>query len=340
MTDKSSSSTPSGSSKYRRLKYLLHSGKNPKIVYFAVNYMRKMLPGALLRARLPRVLDGARASADREYIQRRVEYYNKLTELGNAEEFARRSVAVGNLPMTRQKVYWFDTMEYARWFPARLKMMMVEGDVTTVPDTPCLLKSRPIHGENANSVLLNMNKVRHFIFVNDKILFEKKKDMAIFRGKINRKPNRILFMEKFWGNGRFDLGAIDHVKADWTKPKISIYDQLKYRYIMAIEGNDVASNLKWVMSSNSIAVMPKPKFETWFMEGTLVPGYHYIEVKDDFSDVEEKLDYYSSHIDEAEAIIKHANEYVAQFRNKKRERAISLLVLDKYFSITNPSYKK
>ena len=109
---------------------------------------------------------------------------------------------------------------------------------------------------------------------------------------------------------------------------------------MAIEGNDVASNLKWVMSSNSIAVMPKPKFETWFMEGTLVPGYHYIEVKDDFSDVEEKLDYYSSHIDEAEAIIKHANEYVAQFRNKKRERAISLLVLDKYFFITNPSYKK
>lgn len=168
--------------------------------------------------------------------------------------------------------------------------------------------------------------------------FEHKKDMAIFRGKIDCKSNRIRFMDKFWGNQRFDLGAIDNVKAGWVKPKISIYDQLKYRYVMALEGNDVASNLKWIMSSNSIAVMPRPRFETWFMEGTLIPDYHYIEVKDDFSDVEDKLGYYSSHTDEALEIIRHAHDYVAQFRNKRRERLISLLVLDKYFSITN-SYK-
>ena len=40
----------------------------------------------------------------------------------------------------------------------------------------------------------------------------------------------------------------------------------KHKFILCIEGNDVASNLKWVMSSNSVAVMPKPKFESWFME--------------------------------------------------------------------------
>jgi spore maturation protein CgeB len=71
------------------------------------------------------------------------------------------------------------------------------------------------------------------------------------------------------------------------------------------------------------------------MEGTLIPNYHYIEVKPDFSDLEERLQYYIAHPVEAEAIIQHAHEYVSQFRDKKREQLISLLVLKKYFEITN-----
>ena len=41
------------------------------------------------------------------------------------------------------------------------------------------------------------------------------------------------------------------------------------------------------MSSNSVAVMPKPKYESWFMEGKLIPDYHYVLIKDDYSDFEE-----------------------------------------------------
>ena len=62
-----------------------------------------------------------------------------------------------------------------------------------------------------------------------------------------------------------------------------------------MEGNDVASNLKWVMSSNSIAVMPKPKYETWFMEGLLIPDQHYILIKDDYSDLETRLKFFLDH---------------------------------------------
>ena len=103
---------------------------------------------------------------------------------------------------------------------------------------------------------------------------------------------------------------------------------------MALEGNDVASNLKWVMSSNSVAVMPRPVYETWFMEGRLIPNFHYIEIKPDYSDLIERIEYYNNHIDEVKAIIKNANEYVRQFRNKKQEDLISLLVMKKYFEET------
>jgi hypothetical protein len=127
---------------------------------------------------------------------------------------------------------------------------------------------------------------------------------------------------------------------EWQKGKMTIGEHLDYKFIMSLEGNDVASNLKWVMSSNCIAVTPKHTQETWFMEGRLIPNYHYIEVKEDFSDLEERLQYYIDHPEEAEAIIQHAHEYIDQFRDKERESLISLLVLKKYFEITNGRYKK
>ena len=93
------------------------------------------------------------------------------------------------------------------------------------------------------------------------------------------------------------------------------------------------------MSSNSVCVMPKPKYETWFMEGTLEAGVHYIEVNDDFSDAEEKIHYYSKHTKEALQIINNANAYVDQFKDSKREKLISLLVLDKYFSLSGQNHE-
>jgi hypothetical protein len=110
--------------------------------------------------------------------------------------------------------------------------------------------------------------------------------------------------------------------------------QLEYKFIFCPEGNDVSTNLKWAMSSNSICFMPKPRYETWFMEGLLKPGIHYVELKSDYSDLEEKIDYYSTHIEEAETIIANANEHVAQFQNQDLERLLSIKVLERYFELS------
>jgi RNase adaptor protein for sRNA GlmZ degradation len=132
-----------------------------------------------------------------------------------------------------------------------------------------------------------------------------------------------------------DCGVVDKEckNPNWKTPKKTIKQHLDYKFIMALEGNDVASNLKWVMSSNSIAVMPRPTCETWFMEGKLIPNYHYIEIKDDLSDLEERLNYYISHPEEAQQIIDHAHEYVQQFMDEEREEIIQILVMDKYLSM-------
>ena len=52
------------------------------------------------------------------------------------------------------------------------------------------------------------------------------------------------------------------------------------------------------------------------------------------SDLEDKIQYYSTHVEEAEAIIRNAHAFVEQFRDKEREELISILVLEKYFRHT------
>jgi RNase adaptor protein for sRNA GlmZ degradation len=81
--------------------------------------------------------------------------------------------------------------------------------------------------------------------------------------------------------------------------------------------------------------MPAPKYENWFMEGRLIPDHHYIQIRDDYTDLEEKLQYYIEHTAKAQAIINTANAYVKQFFDKKQEDLISLLVLERYFYYTS-----
>ena len=59
--------------------------------------------------------------------------------------------------------------------------------------------------------------------------------------------------------------------------------------------------------------------ETWFMEGKLIPDFHYVLLADDLSDVGAKVSHYLSHPHEARAIIANANGWVAQFLDEQRE---------------------
>ena len=96
--------------------------------------------------------------------------------------------------------------------------------------------------------------------------------------------------------------------------KLSSNQQLKFKFIFSIEGADVATNLKWIAQSNSLCFMKKPKHESWFMEDTLIPNYHYIEINKDFENLDCKIEYLSENIDEAKGIIKNFQSHYSQFK--------------------------
>ncbi|MCC8408380.1 glycosyltransferase family 90 protein [Mucilaginibacter sp. UR6-1] len=306
--------------------------KKPKLFYYAKNILRQALPGFLYRQLLGKKLN-ALNNYNAAEIADRVNYYNKLKQSVSLGESAirLRNMAIFKSP----KAYNFDTFEYTRYFDGNLKACFLFGDVIHTPAEPTIQKSRPIGDDNANAVLLKLDKYRHFVFVDDKIPFEKKQDVLIGRGVVTQ-PHRIRFMEMYFNSPLCNLGQVNTNGGNiaWLKPKIGIKQHLQYKFILSLEGNDVATNLKWIMSSNSIAVMPAPRYETWFMEGRLIPNVHYIHIKDDFSDLEERLQYYIDHPEEARQIAVNANNYVKQFFDKQKEDIISLLVLQKYFEYT------
>lgn len=312
-----------------QLKRLSDRNKNNKFYYYANGIARLLMPSALFRARLHAAL-GRTEQYDANYLRYRVNYYNKLEDSVTLPADTPR---LSELKLGKKStVYFFDAYESTRYFDPNLKAAFLFGDITHVPASPTIVKSRPIQADHRNSILLKLEKVRHFISTSDRKPFAAKRNLLVGRGGIHQ-PHRIRFFEKYFDHPLCDLGQTNRGGKNnhWIKPWLTIDEQLDYKFILCLEGNDVASNLKWVMSSNSLAVMPQPKFETWFMEETLIPNHHYVEIKDDYSDLEERLTYYIHHTDEALQIVKNANAYVRQFQDRKREELLSLLVLQKYF---------
>ena len=302
--------------------------KNNKLLYYAQALCRELVPKAWYRRKRDKIL---RKNWDDQsaYITRRVNYYNRLEQ---HTTLSPEAITIREYRIPKKiRVYYFDSMEYLRYFNPQLKFELIPGDVVHVPASPAFVKSRPLQNDNRNSVLLKLNKIRHFNFLHDDIPLSAKKDLLVGRSGF-KQPHRQRFFEQYHDHPLCDLKK---VKSSKHPDFLTITQHLEYKFILALEGYDVATNLKWIMSSNSIAVMPKPRYETWFMEGTLLPDHHYICIADDYSDLAEKLNYYINHPEAAAAIVKNAHLYIEQFKDAEREEAISLLVMQKYFEKTN-----
>ena len=318
-----------------------------KFQYYLKNLIFLLIPRLFFRIKLRYELKKVN-KYDIQYLESRVNYYNRIIK---NFQLGENAVNIENLfdiqikkfkgkifkktKIKKRTTYFFDLYNYLSYFPSYFKVRFKFGDITENFDAPIIVKSRPIN-KNKNSVLMKLNEVRHFYFLKDNINFHRKKSMAVWRGNSNNSKARLNFIKNYYNVPIFDIGQHNpKVNEPWFKGYMPIYKQLNYKFIFCIEGADTATNIKWVMSSNSLCVMPKPKFETWFMEGNLIKDFHYIEVEDDFSNAEEKIRFFIKNIDKSLKIINNANCYIDQFKDPELEKLISLLVLDKFFKKSN-----
>lgn len=217
---------------------------------------------------------------------------------------------------------------------------------------PTIVKARHIYAKtvrNPYAVLLRLRSRVHFGPIQkDPRPFRTKRSRVVWRGGPSgtgfhnhyeshlAKPSRQEALRR-WANAptpEIDLGLTAkwryHDFKQYLKPNLSISEMLENKYLLSIEGNDVATNLKWALAANSVVMMPRPRVESWFTESLLEPYVHYVPVQDDFSDLYTQKQWCDAHLDECQQIIEQAHAFVKPFQNLEREYYLSFKILQLY----------
>jgi hypothetical protein len=95
-----------------------------------------------------------------------------------------------------------------------------------------------------------------------------------------------------------------------TKTKANMHELQGHKVLISLEGNDVASGLKWNLLSQSVVLMPKPTKTSWAMEELLEPWVHYIPMKDDGSDADAMVQWVVDHDQKAKEISQRATLFM------------------------------
>jgi hypothetical protein len=245
--------------------------------------------------------------------------------------------------------YFEDLYNYLQYYKEETKEKNIEclfyfGDSVRFKDTPCFIKARSINA-NDYSVLLNLNTERHIAMLKDipilDIPFDKKNNSLLWRGTDtayddNDKRNKTVLNYQNHKNKNIDIKFTKFVNNRDLKQyniatKMTIEEMLKYKFLLSLEGNDVATNLKWILLSNSVVIMAKPTKCSWFMEDMLVPFVHYVPLNDDNSNIEEIYNWCMNNLDRCKTISENATKYMKKFLNNDNEKYVITEVLKGYF---------
>ena len=213
-----------------------------------------------------------------------------------------------------------------------VRFAWAEGDVLSAMRVPTFAKSRPIT-PGGYGVLLPLNWRRHFEPLVKALVNVAFSVLVQCLGAENRprSPRRTQWQRSTSRTDRFvgtSISRLLHMKTS----NMDMRDLMQFKYIIIVEGNDVASSLPWVLSTDSVPLMAPPTIEAWLLHGDLVPWHHYVPLRPDFSDLEERVRWLESNPTEAMHIARAGREYAAPFGDPRRDVAVASEVMREYLS--------
>ena len=248
--------------------------------------------------------------------------------------------------------YYDDIYPYlTSTLPVHKTVSVFFGDIREECLFPTLVKTRPVHLDSIfGSVLFPLQMSYHFKpspIPSHPPRFLTKKSQIIWRGastglgfstpdSASEHPaHRSYFLQMVSGKHPHILDAGLSVLTDNAHPHYSRYVKgslsreniLEYKYVLSIEGHDVAGNLKWLLDSDSVVFMTSPNVVSWFMEDHLQPYVHFIPLQDDFSDLESQFIWAERNPSKCLEIIQNANAFIRQFYDPTLEKQIASRVM-------------
>ena len=101
-----------------------------------------------------------------------------------------------------------------------------------------------------------------------------------------------------------------------------------------MEGNDLATGLRWSLLSRSVVMMPPPQRTSWAMEEWLEPWVHYIPINGNMTNVEDQVRWIEANDKEARRIAERgalfAYDLVMHPNAKDDDNAVKREMLRRY----------
>ena len=101
------------------------------------------------------------------------------------------------------------------------------------------------------------------------------------------------------------------IPSEYFGPAIDVEEMMKYKILLIIDGNVIASSHMWSFASGSVPLLISNS-RCWFSD-FIVPFVHYIPVEYDLSDLQEKIQWTLDHPEEAEEIAERAMRFASLF---------------------------
>lgn len=101
------------------------------------------------------------------------------------------------------------------------------------------------------------------------------------------------------------------------KKKIPMDEQVCYKYLININGHTASNRQNWILNSGCLMLSIESLYNdsTW-IDNNLKPWKHYVPIKSDLSDLEEKILWCKSNDDECKQIVKRAKAFAKLYFNR------------------------
>ena len=100
------------------------------------------------------------------------------------------------------------------------------------------------------------------------------------------------------------------------KPKLSMYEQSKYKYIVNIDGHVSAFRLSQELNLGSVILLVNSDWKIWYSH-MLKPFVHYIPIKNDLSDLISTIKWCRNNDNKCKEIVINANLFYKKYLSKK-----------------------
>ena len=119
-------------------------------------------------------------------------------------------------------------------------------------------------------------------------------------------------------------------KKGMVSKSIKKTDHLKYKYLVDIDGNSCTyERCFWILLSNSLLLKQESQNIQWYY-GAIQPNKHYLAIKEDLSDLLQKISWAQEHDEEAQKISERATEFVYDHLSSEDTLLYMYLLLKEY----------